>query len=81
MEQFDFKELIKHCKTKDDLTNLGILSLIDNEGGSRNVFKRMNDERSEGVMSEEDYNVCNEVINDAYKWYYTLTGMAFAITK
>ena len=81
MEQFDFKELIKHCKTKDDLTNLGILSLIDEEGGSRNVFKRMNDERSEGVMSEDDYNVCNEVINDAYKWYYTLTGRAFAITK
>lgn len=81
MEQFDFKELIKHCKTKDDLTNLGILSLIDKEGGSRNVFKRMNDERSEGVLSEEDYNVCNEVINDAYKWYYTLTGRAFAITK
>lgn len=81
MEQFDFKELIKHCKTKDDLTNLGILSLIDKEGGSRNVFKRMNDERSEGIMSEDDYNVCNEVINDAYKWYYTLTGRAFAITK
>ena len=32
-------------------------------------------------MSEDDYNVCNEVINDAYKWYYTLTGRAFAITK
>ena len=41
----------------------------------------MNDARSEGVMSEDDYNVCNEVINDAYKWYYTLTGRAFAITK
>ena len=81
MEQFDFKELFKHCKTKDDLTNLGILSLIDKEGGSRNVFKRMNYERSEGIISEDDYNVCNEVINDAYKWYYTLTGRSFAITK
>ena len=81
MEQFDFKEIFKYCKTGDDLSNLGILYLIEKEGGSRNVFKRMNDERSEGVMSEDDYNVCNEVINDAYKWYYTLTGRAFSITK
>lgn len=81
MEQFDFKELIRHCKTKDDLNNLGILSLIDKEGGSRNVFKKMNDARYEGVISEEEYNVYNEVINDAFKWYYTLTGRAFAITK
>ena len=41
----------------------------------------MNEAISEGVMSEDDYNVCNEVINAAYKWYYTLTGRAFAITK
>ena len=81
MEQFDFKELIKHCKTSDDFNNLGILSLMDKEGGSRNFFKKMNEAVSDGVMSEDDYNVCNEVINDAYKWYYTLTGRAFAITK
>ena len=81
MEQFDFKELFKHCKTLDDFNNLGILSLIDKEGGSRNFFKKMNEAVSEGVMSEDDYNVWNEVINDAYKWYYTLTGRAFAITK
>ena len=29
MEQFDFKELIKYCKTIDDFNNLGILALID----------------------------------------------------
>ena len=81
MEQFDFKEIFRYCKTKDDFYNLGLLTLIEKEGGSRNVFKKMNDARHECVISEEEYNLFNKEISDAYKWYYTVTGRAFAITK